>query len=66
MLPILSHTDSLTINEIQKVREIVRQDLAKVFDRDEGAGFGILGIHDNDEPMVRHLVILWAWYRAGN
>jgi hypothetical protein len=45
------------MTEVQRVREAVRRDLAKVFNRDEGAGFGIFGSGDEDDHMVGFLLL---------
>ena len=49
----ISHTDALTMNELDVVREAVRRDLAEAFPDDPGLGFGIFGAVDEDEFLVR-------------
>jgi hypothetical protein len=44
----------LTTNDIKVARDVVRRDLAKVFNKDEGAGFGIFGSTEDDGLRVSH------------
>ncbi|EAL22862.1 hypothetical protein CNBB0830 [Cryptococcus deneoformans B-3501A] len=41
VLPVVSHTDSLTIDELEDVKAAVNRDLAAVFARTPGKGFGV-------------------------
>lgn len=42
VLPILTHSDALTVSELDAVRAAVRRDLATVFGREPLGAFGVL------------------------
>jgi hypothetical protein len=63
-LPILSHIDGLTTNEIKLARDVVKRDLAKVFNKNEGAGFGIFGPTEDDGLRVSHCSVIPYSVRA--
>lgn len=52
VMPVLSHTDTLTTAQLEVARQVVRRDLAKVFGHEEGKGFGIIGTMLEDERRV--------------
>lgn len=54
VLPVLSHSDALTTTELRQVRDVVRRDLAKVFNQEEGAGFSLFGRPEAEGMRVRH------------
>ena len=47
ILPVLAHTDALTVSELEAVRKAVKRDLSEAFPGD-GNGFGIFGVQDED------------------
>lgn len=55
VLPILTHTDALSMYELDAVRLAVRRDLGEAFKDEDGNGFGIFGM-DNEEELNRSKV----------
>lgn len=53
VLPILTHTDHLSIAELSAVREAVRRDLAEGPSEDEGRGFGMFGMRVEEDQSGR-------------
>lgn len=57
VLPVVSHTDSLTIDELEDVKAAVNRDLAAVFARTPGKGFGVFRTGHDESRQVRSFEI---------
>ena len=52
VLPILAHSDSLSVDELEAARAILRNSLATAFGKDPRKGFGVFGEAESDGPRV--------------
>lgn len=49
VLPLLTHSDALSISELEIVKQAVKNDLGKAFSNDAGSGFGIFATVAQEE-----------------
>lgn len=54
VLPVLSHTDSLTIDGLEDVKAAVNRDLTAAFARTPGKGFGVFRTGDDESLQVSY------------